>query len=88
MKRNIVTNKQKTTLILFAQNYSLQVIANKQRVSLATIRERIKSLSKNHSKEFNNALALRESYKRSKDAIKNAENFSSFNGDINIKRLF
>jgi len=67
-----MTKKQEKTLILFAQNYSLQTIAKKQIVSLATIRERIKSLSKNHPREFDNALALRETYKRNKDAIKNA----------------
>lgn len=73
-----MTNKQKTTLILFAQNYSLPVIAKKQGVSLSTIRERIKILSKNHSREFNNSLALREAYKRNRDAIRNL-NCSSHN---------
>lgn len=85
----MLTNKQIKTLVLFAQNYSLQTIAKKQRVSLATIRERIRSLSKNHSKEFNNALALRETYKRTRDAIRNSQNLT---GDIDrfetIKQLF
>ena len=66
-----MTNKQTITLVLFAQNYSLRIIAKKQRVSLATIRERIKSLSKNHSKEFGNALGIRESYKRTRDGLRN-----------------
>ena len=68
-----MTTKQITTLVLFSQNYSLRVIAKKQKVSLTTIRERIKSLSKNHSKEFNNALGLRKSYKRTRDGIRNCE---------------
>ncbi len=68
-----MTNKQKKTLVLFAQNYSLQVIAKKQRVSLATIRERIKSLSRNYSKEFGNALALRDTYKRNRDLIRDTK---------------
>ena len=65
-----MTNKQTTTLILFAQNYSLAIIAKKQKVSLTTIRQRIKALSKHHSKEFNNALGIRESYKRTRDALR------------------
>lgn len=66
-----MTNKQKKTLVLFVQNYSLPVIAKKQKVSLTTIRQRIKALSKHHSKEFNNALGVRESYKRIRDGIRN-----------------
>lgn len=77
-----MTSKQTTTLLLFAQNYSLLAIAKKQKVSLATIRERIKSLSKNHSKEFGNALALRNIYKKSREAIKtkNIKSFDTFSG--------
>ena len=66
-----MTTKQTTTLVLFAQNYSLPVIAKKMRVSLTTIRQRIKALSNNHSREFNNALGIRESYKRTRDGIRN-----------------
>jgi len=65
-----MTTKQITTLVLFSQNYSLATIAKKQKVSLTTIRQRIKSLSKNHSREFNNALGVRESYKRTRDALR------------------
>lgn len=84
-----MTTKQATTLVLFAQNYSLQTMAKKQKVSLATIRERIKSLSKNHSKEFDNAVGLRESYKRIRDGIRNAPDFSDFNDDIGpIQKVF
>lgn len=68
-----MTKKQTTTLVLFAQNYSLQTIAKKQKVSLTTIRERIKTLSKNHQREFGNALGIRESYKRTRNGIKNCE---------------
>lgn len=77
-----MTNKQQITLILFAQNYSLQVIAKKQGVSLSTVRERIKALSKKYQKEFNNALGLRETYKRNRDAIRNTQPFSNFSNTI------
>lgn len=73
-----MTDKQKKTLVLFAQNYSLQVIAKKQKVSLATIRERIKSLSRNHPEEFNNALGIRELYKRTRDALRNPISLDDF----------
>ena len=66
-----MTNKQKKTLVLFAQNYSLPIIARKQGVSLSTIRERIKALSKRHQREFSNALALRKTYKQNRDNIRN-----------------
>ena len=81
-----MTKKQQTTLLLFAQNYSLQVIAKKGGVSLTTIRERIKSLSKNHSKEFGNALALRDSYKRTQWGIRDATR--NFDWDIAVGRVF
>ena len=68
-----MTTKQTTTLVLFAQNYSLATIAKKQKVSLTTIRERIKALSKNHQREFGNALGIRESYKRTRNGIRDCE---------------
>ena len=72
-----MTEKQTKTLVLFSQNYSLPVIAKKQMVSLTTIRQRIKALSKNHSREFNNALGVRESYKRTRDSLRKTQNFSN-----------
>ena len=72
-----MTTKQTKTLVLFAQNYSLVVIAKKMGVCLTTIRERLKALAKNHQKEFNNALGVREVYKRNRDALRNTINFSS-----------
>ena len=84
-----MTDKQTQTLLLFAQNYSLQTIAKKQGISLATIRERIKSLSKNHSKEFGNAAGLRNVYKRNRDALKYTQYLT---GDLDrfetMKQLF
>ena len=65
-----MTQKQIKTLVLFAQNYPLPIIAKKQKVSLSTIRERIKSLSINHPDEFNNALGLRNAYKKNYESIK------------------
>lgn len=74
----MLTKKQTTTLILFAQNYSLPTIAKKRGVSLSTIRECIRSISKRYFKEFNNALTLRETYKRNRDAVKNPARCSDF----------
>lgn len=68
-----MTTKQTATLVLFAQNFSLQTIAKKQKVSLTTIRERIKALSRNHQREFSNALGIRESYKRTRNGIRDCE---------------
>ena len=84
-----MTTKQTKTLVLFAQNYSLQTIAKKQRVSLATIRERVKSLSKNHQREFNNALSLRNSYKRIRDGIRDTDRFKDMDAELgNIHTKF
>jgi len=73
----MLTKKQTITLVLFAQNYALPTIAKKQRVSLSTIRERIRSLSKHYPIEFGNALDLRETYKRNRDALRNTQKFNS-----------
>ena len=84
-----MTTKQTTTLVLFAQNYSLYVIAKKQKVSLTTIRERVKSLSNNHSREFNNALGIRESYKKIRDGIRNTDRFKDMDAELgNIHTKF
>lgn len=83
----MLTDKQTTTLILFAQNYSLQVIAKKQGVSLATIRERIKSLSKHYPIEFGNAVALRDTYKRNRSLIRRTRTLDISDEDI-IKQGF
>lgn len=79
-----MTDKQKKTLILFAQNYSLPTIARKQNVSLSTIRERVKAISKNYSKEFNNALSIREVYKRTQKAIKNTQTFTELSNEYDV----
>jgi len=71
-----MTRKQKITLVWFAQNYSLQTIAKKQGVSLATIRERIKSLSKHYPIEFANTIDLRNTYKRNRNNLKNILRFA------------
>jgi len=82
-----MTNKQKTTLVLFAQNFSLQTIAKKQGVSLATIRERIKSLSKHYLTEFDNAVALRNTYKRNRESIRGMKTLDISDEDM-IKQGF
>ena len=84
-----MTNKQTATLVLFAQNFSLATIAKKQKVSLTTIRERIKALSKNHQMEFSNALGIRESYKRTRDGIRNTDRFKDMDAELgNIHTKF
>jgi len=82
-----MTNKQKTTLVLFAQNFSLQTIAKKQGVSLATIRERIKSLSKHYLMEFDNAVDLRNTYKRNRESIRGMKTLDISDEDM-IKQGF
>ncbi len=79
-----MTEKQIKTLVLFAQNYSLPIIAKKQKVSLTTIRQRIKALSKNHSKEFNNALGIRESYKKVREGLRNTNRFDEMDTDLGV----
>jgi len=84
-----MTEKQIATLILFAQNYSLPIIAKKQGVSLSSIRQRIKSLSKNHPKEFNNTAALREAHKRIRSGIRNTNSFKDIDSELgNIHTKF
>jgi len=88
-----MTTKQIKTLVLFSQNYSLRAIAKIQRVVLKTIQERIELLSKNHSREFNNALEIRNAYEKSKGTIRNIKTLSNSTlGELDeagkIKRLF
>lgn len=68
---NKPTQKQLKTLMLFAQNYSLQVIANKQRVSISTIRHRLRKLETKYPDIFKNVLDLRRIYKQNKGKIQN-----------------
>ena len=65
-----MTNKQQQTLVLFAQNYSIPVIAKKQKVAITTIRTRLKQISKYYPNEFDNALSIRRVNKRLKRGIK------------------
>ena len=88
-----MTTKQTKTLVLFAMNYSLRTIAKIQGVNEKTIRERIKLLSENHSREFNNALGIRNAYEKSKGTIRNIKTLSNLTlGELDeageIKRLF
>lgn len=84
----MLTKKQTTTLILFAQNYSLQTIAKKQGVSLATIRERIKSLSKHYLIEFANTVDLRNTYKRNRGLIRDMKSLDRLDEDtVSIQKL-
>lgn len=79
---DFMTDKQITTMVLFAQNYPLQTIARKQKVSLTTIRQRVKSLSRNHPREFGNALALRNAYKRNRDLIRNTKRLDLLDNNL------
>lgn len=72
-----MTQKQQAALVLFAQNFSFRVIAEKEEVCLQTIRNRIMVIIKRYPKEFANALALRNVYKRNRDAIRAMSDFQS-----------
>ncbi len=72
-----LTKKQETTIVLFAQNYSLPAIAKKQDVCLCTIRERIKALWKKCPKELTVALSIRSVYKRNRDSLRTTTDFQS-----------
>lgn len=74
-----MTDKQIQTLLLYAQNFSMPKISDRMGVCLTTTRCRLKALAKNHQREFNNALGIREVYKRTRDAIKQTKNFSDLN---------
>ena len=65
-----MTNKQKKTLILFAQNYGIPAIARKQEVAKSTIKTRLRQISKSYPEEFDTASAIRESYRRTKYRLK------------------
>jgi len=73
-----MTDKQIKTLILFAQNYSLKRIAKKQKISLSSIRQRIKSLSNNYPNEFERAVGIRRAYKNA---------FSNVNKPISMENV-
>jgi len=59
-----MTNKQISTLKLFALGYSLNKIAKKLNVSKSTIRCRLHAL--NNTPEFDNSCGVRGAYKRAK----------------------
>jgi hypothetical protein len=71
-----MTGKQLNTLKLFALGYPLHVIATKQRVSLSTIRSRLKAI--NTTSEFENACGIRNCYKQAKLNIKNPLHFDLY----------
>ena len=71
-----MTDKQLETLKLFALGYPLHVIATKQRVSLSTVRSRLKTI--NTTSEFENACGIRNCYKRAKVNIKNPLHFDPY----------
>ena len=68
-----LTQNQIDTLLYFAYGYSLKKIAKKQKISLSTVQQRIKSCKKKHPEAFDNASCLRNSYKRAKENIHNVE---------------
>lgn len=59
-----MTNKQISTLKLFALGYSLNKIAQKLNVSKSTIRCRLSAL--NNTPEFDSSCGIRGAYKRAK----------------------
>ena len=72
-----MTIKQLNTLKLFALGYPLHVIANKEQVSLSTVRSRLKTI--NTTSEFDNACGIRHCYKRAKANIRNPKHLNELN---------
>jgi hypothetical protein len=68
-----MTNKQTQTLLLFAQNCAIPIIAREQRVATSTVRTRLKQISKSYPAEFDNALSIRRANQRIKEGIKTAK---------------
>lgn len=76
-KQCICSDKQRRTLLLFAQNYSIRIIAEEMGVSERTIKERLRNLALRHRPEFIRALNIREVYKLERNAIRNVTVFSN-----------
>ena len=72
----MLTDKQTKTLVLWAQNYTMSNIAKRLKVSISTIKTRLKQIKKSHLKEFNNTLSLRNAHKKLKNEIKNTKTFT------------
>lgn len=72
----MLTKKQTKTLVLWAQNYTMHNIATKMKVSVSTIKTRLKQIKKSHFKEFENTQSLRDAHKKLKLEIKSTKTFT------------
>lgn len=67
-----MTNKQVETLVLFAKNYSITIIAKKLKISRQTVKSRLNRIQKQYPEYFDNALSIRQSYKSIKRGLQRA----------------
>jgi len=81
-----MTQKQINTLILFAMGLPFHKIARRERVSISTVRSRLKAI--NNTNEYNKACSIRNSNKRLKYNIKNPLQISSIDAVNNIIQVF
>jgi predicted DNA-binding protein YlxM (UPF0122 family) len=72
----MLTDKQTKTLILWAQNYTMSNIAKRLKVSISTIKTRLKQIKKSHLKEYENTESLRNAHKKLKTEIKYTKTFT------------
>lgn len=78
-----MTEKQITTLLYFSQNYSLNKIAKKRKVTIQTIKTQLNNLKKNYPEYYNNAVSMRNTNKRLKFGLQHPLSIS----DIEEERI-
>jgi hypothetical protein len=76
-----ITDKQRKTVILFAQNYPLTIIADMQDVSASTIKGRLRAFRKKYPQAFENLIAIRKAFEQDKYNIRNPKNLDESDGD-------
>lgn len=84
----MLTKKQQSTLILWAQNYSPTHIARVHKVTVDTIKKRFYRLKKSHPMEFNNAESIRKVYQQSRLKLKNTQCFTELGMTMNGLKAF
>ena len=74
----------KKITISYYNIYYIIIIAEKQKVSVITIRKRIKTLSVRYPIEFNRALKIRQHYKYLKSQLENPKSLTKLTDQINL----
>ena len=70
-----MTDKQKHTLVLYAQDYSIYQIAKKEKCSTSAIIDRLRRIAKIYPEYYTNTLSLRECYKQQKYNVQHTVSF-------------